>query len=195
LVPLNFVISGVVLLALIMFFPFIMLAVVYQLTNGKMLCGIVSKGKPLKFRMLKLIDGEFVKEGNDKWFIREKQVKLVNYPIMFPKVLGFMTRVVPCELVTPGRAEPLDWQDPTKGVMSSKELDAVLDPHWLRGFVLGVVNESGGGKSDKQMRMFTMLAVALGAICMVLLFVLMTRLNQTNAAIKALQSLLKVSGK
>ena len=194
MIPVNLVISGAVLLAMIMFLPFIMLAVVYQLTNGKMLCGIVSKGKPLKFRMLKIIDGEFVKEGTDKWFIKEKRVKLVNYPIMFPKVLGFMTRVVPCELVMPGRAEPLDWEDPSKGIMSSKELEAVLDPVWLRGFVLGVAQEAGG-KGDKQLRMFVMLAMALSAICMILLFVVMVRLNSTNATLLYIENLIKVSGK
>ena len=135
-----------------------------------------------------------VKEGTDKWFIKEKRVKLVNYPIMFPKALGFMTRVVPCELVMPGRAEPLDWEDPSKGIMSSKELEAVLDPVWLRGFVLGVAQEAGG-KGDKQLRMFVMLAMALSAICMILLFVVMVRLNSTNATLLYIENLIKVSGK
>jgi len=193
-IPTNLVISGSVLLALIMFFPFIMLAVVYQMTNNKMLCAVISKGKPLKFRMLKIIEGEFVQEGNDKWFLKEKYVKLVNYPIMFPKMLGFMTRVVPCELVMPGKAEPLDWSNPAVATMSSKELEAILDPHWLRGFVLGVVNEAGG-KGDKQVKMFCMLAMALSGICMILLFVVMLHQNQQNAALIYMENLLKVTGK
>lgn len=190
MVPINFVISGIVLLVIMMFFPFIMLAIIYRLTNGKLLCGIVSRAKPLRFKMMKIVDGEFVVDGKDKWFIREKQVKLVNYPMMIPKMLGFFQRIVPCELVTPGRSEPLDWQDPARGIMSSKELEAILDPLWLRAFIQGAV-ESGTGKADKQIKMFSMLAVAVSAICMILLFVLMVRLNATNAAILNLQQLWK----
>lgn len=190
MVPVNVVITIAVLIVVLMFFPFIFLALIHQMTSGKMLCGIVSKGKPLRFKMKKIVDGEFVQEDKDQWFIREPQVKLVNYPIMFPKFLGFLQRIVPCELVTPGRSEPLDWEDPGRGIMSSTELEAVLDPHWLRALVQGAVE--GGGKSDKQQRMFTLLAMALSGICMILLFVVMYKVGALQSSLTYLQSLLKV---
>ncbi len=148
--------------------------------KGRMLCGILGRGRGLDFRLLKEKD-EFVREGSDTWVVDPDQIKLVYYPLLWPPVLAMFQQIVPFSIYMRGRAEPLDWEAPALGLMSSKELTAVLDPHWMVALVKGVEE---GMKINRLEKMLPLLGVALGAISLVFLFVLVTKLNVMEQMLK-----------
>lgn len=187
MVSLGVVIPIVMFLVMFLFFPIVLMAVIWQRTHGRLMAVMIIKGKPLKFKMLKIVEGEFIKDGTDQWPIMEKYVKIVDYPTMFPGILGFVQRKVPAMLVAPGRTEPLDWENPAQGVMSSKELSAILSPHWLRALVLGTVEVSGGGKTDKNLKVFVLLSMAMAGICMILLFIVLYKFGQVQTVLNIIQ--------
>lgn len=165
----------VVVIVFILLFPLVLWYAIRRKCKGAMNCGIVERGKPIKFKLLKIKKGEFVEDKEDHWIILDKQVKLMDYPTgimwdMFP--MNLFQQTVPTSLYMRGRGDPLDWEDPSSGSISSKELKAILDPHWMKTLVQGVTEGAAGSKWTK---MLLFLAVGLGVICMILLFVLLAR--------------------
>ncbi len=196
MIPLNWFIIYIIVFTCIMFFPLVMQFAIRQRCSGRLLCAIVGTEKPLDFKLLKTKtgqgeQGEFVEDGNDKWLIVTKQVKLVKYPILFPKAFQMFQQIVGCSLYMRGRAEPLDWEDPPKGLLSSKELPAILDPHWLVALVRGV-EEGNTLRPDKRARMMALLAVAASMICMILIFVVLYKLGTMQTIINTLPEALKL---
>ena len=179
----SYIIAGFILLLILMSFPLVLQAWVRGKCKGRILAAIIEKGKPLGFKLLKL-DGDMMHDGGDDFLIRDKQVKLVQYPMGFPKVLGSFQQTISCSLYVRGKGEPLDWEDPQVKTIDSKELRAILDPYWLRALVKGVIEESSGGKKGGSERMMVFLSVGLSAICMILLFVVMTKMSALQAAVK-----------
>lgn len=170
----NFVIPVVFLIVCFMSFPLMIQWYVRKKSSGRHLCAIIEKGRPLQFKMLKVVGDDFVKDGDDEWMLQGSLMKPVSFPISWPKVLGSFQRDVWCSLVMRGRSDPLDWEDSPAGALSSKELPVVLDPHWLINLVKGV-GEEGGRGLGKLERMMIFLSAGISAVCMLLLFVLMTR--------------------
>ena len=84
-----------------------------------------------------------------------------------------LQQIVACSLVKRGRTDPLDWEDPSTGKMSSKELSEILDPRWMINLVKGVGEEQ---KPAKGQLMLTYIAVGASVISVVMLFYLITRL-------------------
>lgn len=195
MIPLNWVVVFVIVFTCIMFFPLILQFTIRQKCSGKLLCAITGKEKPLDFKLLKTETkegkGEFVRDGKDQWVINPDQVKLVKYPIMWPRILGMFQQIVGCSLYARGRADPLDWKNPVAGALSSKELPAILDPHWLVALVRGV-EEGVGGKSDKNIKMYSLLAVAASIMCLLLLFVVMVKVGTIQDGLNSLQEAIKL---
>lgn len=153
------------------------------------LAAIIDKGKPVDFKLLKIIDGEWIEDKKDRWLIVTEQCKLARYPTIFPKFLYSFTQIVPCELVMRGKAEPIDWENPDATVLSSKELPAILDPHWMVALVRGI-EDSGVLGNEKGSKRFALLAFAAAGMCLVLIFVIMYRLNSLSAQVAALPKLI-----
>lgn len=170
----NAVIPIVLLIVCFMAFPLLVQWYVRRTSSGKHLCAILSKGQPLQFKMLKVVDDDFVKDGADQWTLKDNLMKPVSYPISWPRILDGFRRDVWCSLVMRGRSDPLDWENPPAGALSSKELPVILDPHWLINLVRGV-GEGGGRGLGRLERMMIFLAVGLSGICMILLFVVLFR--------------------
>jgi hypothetical protein len=184
----SYIISGVILLVFFMMFPLVFQFAIRSRCDGKLLCAITGKDKPLNFKLLKTETaqgkGEFVRDGADQWFIETRMIKLVKYPIMFPKALSMFQQIVPCELVMRGRAEPLNWEDPGVGIMSSKELPVVLDPHWMVALVKGIEEGVAGGSIPKNMKMLLFLAVGASCLCLVMIFVVMYKMGTMQSALQ-----------
>ena len=112
-------------------------------------------------------------------------MKLVRYPIGWPSILGAFQQVVTCSLVMRGRSDPLDWENPPAGALSSKELPVVLDPHWLINLVRGVGEEGKVGRGEK---MLGMISAGASIIALLGVFYLISKLGAIEQAIAALRA-------
>lgn len=178
----NGILQLVFIVIVIMSFPLALQWWINSRVRGKHLCFIVEKGRPLSIKLLKIIKDDFVKEGKDHWILDNELMKPVDYPIQFPKVLAGFQKGVWASLVMRGRASPLDWENPPAGALSSKEVPAILDPHWLIALVRGVGEE---GKPAKSERMLLYLAVGASVICLVMLFYVISKIGGIQAALDA----------
>ena len=149
LVNVNSVVPIIFLVVIFMSFPLMIQAFVWFRSKGKHLCAILEKGKPLDIRMLQIYKDEFVKDKDDTWILDTTLMKPVDFPIGWPPLLGIFQKRVWCSLVQRGRAEPLDWSNPSISKLSSKELPDILDPHWLKALVKGIEEGTGGSKRDR----------------------------------------------
>lgn len=155
-------------------------------TKNSHLCVIVEKGKPLSIKLLKFSGDDFVKDGEDGWMLKTNLMKPVAYPIGFPKMLSGFQQAVWCSLVMRGRSDPLDWENPPAGALSSKELPAILDPHWLVSLVKGVGEESKTGKYDKPL---VMIAAGASVIALLMVFYVISKLGAIEQAVTSLRAI------
>ena len=180
----NMVIALAILFGFLMIFPLSLQYYIRRVCQGRLLAAILTKDKPLNFKLLKTKtkegEGEFVEDGEDKWKIDTSQVKLVKYPVLFPKALSAFQQIVPCSLYLRGRFEPIDWEDP-KAAVSSKEAKAVLDPHWLAALIKGVEE---GAKPDKALKQLVMMSTAISVIVLLVAFYVLSKVMQLGEAIK-----------
>jgi len=179
----SYMVAGFVLFALIMVFPLAMQGWIRLKTRGRHLAVIIEAGKPLVFRMLR-VDGDKIHDGNDDFLIKDSQTKITDYPIIFPRLLSAFQVPVPASLYKRGTGNPINWEDPSIRTISSKELKAILDPEWMRALVKGVVAESGVAKHSSSERILTFLTLGASAICLVLLFLVMTKISGLEQAVK-----------
>ena len=174
MVDVNVVIPVFLLVLFMMSFPLVLQFFVKSKTKGRHLCAIIEKGRPLTIKLLRIIKDDFVKDKDDEWLLEPKKMKPIDYPIGWPKILAGFQVGVWMSLLMRGRADPLDWENPPAGAMSSKELPVVLDPHWLINLVKGVGEE---GKSSKGDKMLLYLAAGAGALNMLLIFYIISKLG------------------
>lgn len=182
------VLQLVVLVIIVMSFPLALQFFVNSKVRGKHLCFIVEKGRPLTIKLLKIVRDDFVADGKDEWTLNPKLQKPVDYPIMWPKMLSGFQKGVWASLVMRGRASPLNWENPPIGALSSKEIPAILDPHWLVSLVRGVGEE---GKPAKGERTLLYLAVGASVVSLVMIFYVITRLGGIEQALNALKAIIR----
>jgi hypothetical protein len=185
MVPIGPVIAIVIVVLIVVFFPLIFQFLIIQMCSGRILAVILTKGKDLEFKLLKKIGGEFVEDQGDQWILDPTMQRLVPYPILFGplgKLLKFFQQIVPCSIYMRGRQDPLDWENPAiASLMSSKELAAILDPHWLVALVKGVEQGvAGAGAIPKNMKMMLFLAVGASVLAVVLSLVLLYKDSQSS---------------
>lgn len=197
MVPIGPVVAGIIVLLIVVFFPLIFQFLIIQMCSGRILCIILTKGKDLEFKLLKKIGGEFVEDQGDQWLLDPAMQRLVPYPILFgpmQKLLKFFQQIVPCSIYMRGRQEPLDWENPAiASLMSSKELAAILDPHWLVALVRGVEQGvAGQGAIPKNMKMMLFLAVGASVLAVVFVLVVLYKETQNTALIQQVIEGLKV---
>ncbi len=83
-----------------------------------------------------------------------------------------------------GNGEPLDWKDTAKRIVSAKEVGAAMEPQWLKNIIKGASEAQGESKLGKMLPLLTVAAVI---ICLVLIFVLMTKISGVQTAIEGLK--------
>jgi len=162
-----------VLIIIFMSVPLLLQWRVRSQTKGRHLCAILEKDKPLQFKLLKIRKDDFISDKEDEWILNTRLMRLVRYPIGWPQLLYPFQQIVGCSLVMRGRTDPLDWESPSTGALSSKEIPAILDPHWLINLVKGVGEEQ---KIPKGQLMLSYIAVGASVIAVIMLFYLITRI-------------------
>jgi len=188
MVDVNLILPILMLVILFMGFPLVLQFFVRSKTKGRHLCAILELGKPMQIKLLKLIKDDFVVDGTDEWMLRTKLMKPVDYPIGWPKILQGFQQTIWCSLVMRGRGDPLDWESPQAGAISSKELPVILDPHWVMNLVKGVTEEGKPSKGEK-----TLMYISVGAsvLCLVILFYVISRLGGIEQSIEALKAIVR----
>ena len=160
----NLIIALAILILFIISLPLIIQFAINSMVRGKLLCAILGKEMPLDFKLLRTKtkegEGEFVDDNKDRFQIDSEQIKLVWYPIMLPKMMHQFQQRVPCSLYLRGRFEPLDWKNPNAGT-SSKEIKAVLDPHWLVNLIEGAKEGAPSSGMPKNMRLILMIVASM----------------------------------
>src|SRR3972149_3014605 len=143
------------------------------------------KGRPLTIKLLKITSDDFVRDKEDQWLLKTSLMKPVDYPIGWPKVLASFQVTVWCSLLMRGRSDPLDWENPPAGALSSKELPVVLDTQWLINLVKGVGADT---KPNKGERILTMLTAGASVLALLMVFYVISRLGAIERAIDALRA-------
>ena len=184
MISLGSVINLLIMAGFIMAVPIGLILMVRIRSRGKHLGFILEKDKPLSIKLLKVIGGEMVRDGDDEWFLSPKFIRPTDYPVLWPKALSMFQIPVESSLLVRGKATNVDWEDPNVPGYSSKELTEALDPHWLAHLIKGVIQEGGGGKKEK---ILTYLTLGLGAICLIMIFFLITKIGGLEQAIKLIR--------
>jgi hypothetical protein len=173
----NLVIALAILVLFLVSFPLMIQFTIYYWCKGKFLTAILGKDKPLAFKLLKTKtkegEGEFLEDGQDKFSIDTDQVRLVRYPIAFPKLLSSFQQVIGCSLYIRGSMLPLNWTNPPAG-LSSKEAKLILEPHLVANLIKGADEEHAAG-IPKNIRMLLMMSVAMNVIIMLAVIYLATK--------------------
>lgn len=158
-------------LVMILAIPLMIVVWNQQRCAGKMLCFFLDQAKFLKPKLLPA-DDDFVYDQQEgaAYYIFPERVRLTRFPAGWPI---FLQQNIPTVLYETGNGEPLDWNDLSARVVSSKELGAAMEPKWLQNIVQGAREGVGESKWQRMMPMLTLAAVA---ICLLLLFVVMTKL-------------------
>jgi len=151
-----------------------------QRLAGRMLCFFLEEDKSTKPELRKIAD-DFIESEDGLYDIEPDRVRLIRYPTGWPPPLQ---QIIPTSLYCRGNARPLDWVTLRAREVSAKELKAVLDTHWLINLVRGA--REGGGES-KVSRILPLLSAALGAICMVLIFIILAKMGALESAVKVLR--------
>lgn len=187
----NQILPVILLIVMIMAFPLALQFVINARVRGKHLAFIIEKGRPLSVKLLKVEEDDFVRDGEDFWKLEPKLQKPVDYPVMWPKILDGFRKGVWTSLLMRGRHKPLNWEDPTIGDYSSKEIGKSLDPHLLVN-LMGRMGEEGAKTGFKKGdKMLLYMAVGGTIIAVIVLFYVITRLGGIEQAINALKAVIR----
>jgi len=156
-------------------------------TTGKTLCLICEEDKSIKQRLLPG-NADFVIDVHygEAYYIFPERVRLMRFPAGWP---SFLQENVPALLVNRGDGEPLDWNNLSKRVVSALEVGAAMEPQWLKNIVKGVQEGAGGTKLQ---RIMPLISVALGVICMLILFYLIVQIGGLEHEIGILRESVKL---
>jgi len=150
-------------------------------TNNKVFCWFLEGDRSARVKLLKIVDNDFVVYGGDKYGVDPEYVRMVRYPMGWPP---FFQIPVPCVMFEVGRFSPVNWIDCGEPGASSKEVAAVLDPHWMSLIVKGT--KAGQITADKNMRNLLMLAAGASVIGMVTMFYLITKVGNLTGMVDSL---------
>jgi hypothetical protein len=150
-------------------------------TYGRAMCYILEPTNTTTIKLLKVVDGEFMKESGDEFWFNEEKVRFVRYPAGMPTLFQV---TVPGLMFQRGRAEALDWVDLGEAGASSKEMGSILDPHMFRSLIAGVSQQS---KPKGMEKMVPLLALVTSGLTLVFLFYLMQKINAIQSAVHVLK--------
>lgn len=166
---------------LVVILPTILILSNKMRTRGKLVCFFMEGDLPLMPKLCKVVDDEFVEYEGGKYRVYEKACRIFYYPMGWPSILQ---ERLSCALYKVGDGDPRNWTDLSERKVSSREMGSVLDPHWLGMIVKGWQKEAGGGGRFEKMLPFLMLA--LGALTLLMCFVLFTKVGGLSSAISRL---------
>ena len=126
-------------LFVILFVPFALVAYNRQRVRGKMLCFFVREDKSVLAKLCTLRDDWVIFE-NRAFDVYPDFVRLTRFPMGWPPVLQ---ELVPTTLYDEEDAIPLDWVKLGNRLERSMELRAALDENWLRKLVEETAREGG----------------------------------------------------
>ena len=149
-------------------------------TSGKMLCWIMDDDRSAKQKLVK-VTGDFIDLDDEKYIVNTNAVRLIRYPTGWP---NFMQQIMPCCLYSRGNANPIDWNIARPVSLSSMELGSILDPNWMRLIVRGTKEQGVASTS----RLVTFASLALGAVSVVIMFYLVTKLGTIEGTVTELGS-------
>ena len=149
-------------------------------TVGRMLCWIMDDDRSAKQSLVK-VQGDFVTMDDERYVVHPDAVRLIRYPTGWP---NFMQQIMPCALYQRGNAEPINWNTSVPTHLSSMELGSILDPNWMRLIVRGT-KDQGGTPAN---RMITFATLGIGAVSIVIMFYLVTKLGTLQGTITELSN-------
>lgn len=185
MVDINVILPIILIIFFFMSFPLLLQWIVRTKTKGNHLCCILEKDKPLVIKLLKKHKDDFVKDKKDQWTLKTNMMRLVEYPIGWPSMLNAFKQTVSCSLLMRGSAAPLDWENPPAGALSSKELPAILDPHWLVNLVRGVGEDT---KVSKGERLLSIITAGASIIAVLAVLYVISKLGAIEQAINVLRA-------
>ena len=150
-------------------------------TNNKVFCWFLEGDRSARVKLLKIIDNDFVEYKEDKYGVDPEFVRMVRYPMGWP---GFLQVPVPCVMFEVGRFSPVNWIDCGDPGASSKEVAAVLDPHWMSLIVKGT--KMGQIATDKNTRILLMIATGASVLGLLGLIYMIQRLGSLEGMVNAL---------
>jgi hypothetical protein len=186
------VISIVLLMVMIMT-PLALVMFIKLRVKGKHYCYFLEENGILNPKLCK-IDVDMVIDKGVKYIIKQGEdfTRYVPFPSMMP---SFFQERVPASLYYRGEVRPVSWavalRELKKGLrISPIELDAVTDPRWMRAIVHGA--SEGGGQEAGWRKMVPLLGLAVGAIALLLIFVLFMKMGGVQSGINDIYQQLKV---
>jgi hypothetical protein len=156
----------------------------YSRSANKTLCLFLEPDKSVTQGLLPH-DEDFVydRRNGNAYYIFPERVRFVRFPSGWPI---FLQQTVPMVLYERGNGEPLEWTDLGKRTVSSKEVGAAMEPKWLTNIIKGASELQGESRMGK---MLPLLSLAGVLMCMVLVFVLMTKIGALQTAVEGIKLL------
>ncbi len=163
--------EGIILTAWMMVLgPVILFFVVRRRTFQKMLCELLDSDGSIRSKLVR-VQGDWIFVDGERYLVKSEMIKWKRYPTGWPV---WLQQTVPCALYLVGRTDPIDWTEPSREGVSSAELAAILDPHWMQILVRGVSEVSKD--SSRENRIMSMIAVGTGVLSVLLTIYVISRL-------------------
>ena len=169
-------------MVVLLIFPTLMFFYMRARTTGKILCWMLEEDRTAK-QYLRKVQGDFVRFPDSSYLVNSDSVRFVRYPASWP---SFLQQTIPCSLYRRGDTQPLDWTTAASIALSASELSSVMEPEWMKLIVKGTKDSSAQGRLSNLMPALSLGATGLVAI---LVFYLISRIGELQAAVTRIQSL------
>jgi len=155
-------------------------------------CFFLEKDKSITFNLHK-VHGPHVEVGDELYGVSPSRIRFIRFPLSWPSVFQ---QIVPVSMYQREDYQPLDINSPTDWVKllpskdSAIEVSAVLEPRWLAAIVRGT--KENAGEESKLHRMAPILAVGVSAVCLIMIFVVFTKISGLSSELSNLEDLVKL---
>ena len=173
--------NAFILLILVLVIGVLMLPILIKLiVRGKIYCLFIEDDKYVEGKLKSPVyNNEYIVDREGAYEIFPDRVGLTYFPRgLLPQ---FFQERVPCLILRRDHPIPVEIDNPTSKPISAKEVKVGLEPHFIKNLVS--TSREGGGESRLQ-RMLPLLTVAAVILCLVLIFVVLTRMGALESAIK-----------
>lgn len=160
----------------------VMVFAIRQRTANKILCWFLEADKTAIPRLLKKASAEMIIYEGDRYGYEEEVVRWVRYPSGFPAIFQV---VIPCILYQRGRYSPLNWIELGQAGASSKEVGAVLEPHWMANIVRGT--REGTPVQTRWDRFGPMLTLGIAALTFVMMLFIISKILAIESTLDVLK--------
>lgn len=109
----------------------------------------------------------------------------MRYPAGWPI---FLQQSIPSVMCDRANGVVLDWSDLANANVKAKEVGAAMEPQWIKSFIKGATESRGESKMSRMLPLLSLVAVIL---CLVMIFVLFTKIGGLQTAVESLKLLVK----